>query len=593
MQVQLFTTAGETPADLHAAALALFEEMHALPVHQTEERAQFYRERIEGNAQFLRLRESFDTWCALWFWPVDKLEHFPLPEQLAAPGDEARAIVSRLRERHHFFHWELEFPDVFTVAGSGFDAMLGNPPWELQKPNSKEFFSNHDPLYRTYSKDEARGVQRSLFQSDAEIERNWIDYSARFKAMGNWCAHTAFPWGDPSENEKKKFTFPGGSRQGAELHAQWRIRRATRRGFADAEHPFRHQGTADLNSYKLFLEQMHALLRRGGRLGVIVPSNVYTDKGSTKLRTLFLDHCRWEWLLGFENRERLFDIDARFKFCPLVIAKGGQTASIRTAFMRRQLADWENAERNALSYTRAQVERFSPATKTILEVRRPRDIELLQGMYDRGAALGNLGLDYGREFHMSDDSALFPPRPDWEARGYIADEYGHWLQGNWQPWTGTTGHHAILNRPPGFVLSRDNLRAIRVEEIEDVALPLYEGRMIDHFDYSAAGWVRGQGRGAKWREIPWQHKQLEPHFLMGIRDSRRKLSALGPKVGQMRVTSATNSRTLIVAFVDSMPCGDKVVTIREHNLPRLFSMVGILNSLGFDWQARFFTDHSG
>ncbi len=585
-QIQLFTAPGETPADLHAAALALFEEMHALPVHLTEERALFYRERIEANLRFQQLRAAFDTWCALWFWPVGQIGHFPLPEQLATPGETARDIVRRLRERHHFFHWELEFPDVFTVAGSGFDALLGNPSWELQKPNSKEFFSNHDPLYRTYGKDEAREVQRALFQADEEIERNWLDYSARFKTMGNWCAHTAFAWGDPSENEKKKLIFPGGSRRSAELHAQWRSRRATRRGFADVEHSFRHQGSADLNSYKLFLEQMHVLLRRGGRLGVIVPSNVYTDKGSTRLRTLFLNHCRWEWLFGFENRESIFDIHRSFKFCPLIIAKEGQTQTIRTAFMRRQLADWENGERNALNYTRAQVERFSPATKTILEVRRPRDLELLQGMYDRGNTLGSVGLDYGREFHMSDDSDFFPPRPDWEARGYIADEYGHWLKGNWQSWTGTIGHHSILHRPAGLVLSRDNLRAIRIGEIEDMALPLYEGRMIDHFDFSAAGWVRGRGRGAKWREIPWEHKQLEPQFLMGIQDSRRKSSALSPKLGQMRVTSATNSRTLIVAFVDSMPCGDKVVTIREQNLPRLFSMVGMLNSLAFDWQAR-------
>ena len=56
-----------------------------------------------------------------------------------------------------FFHWELEFPDVFREAGSGFDAILGNPPWDIAKPVSKEFFSNLDPLYRSYGKQERTG----------------------------------------------------------------------------------------------------------------------------------------------------------------------------------------------------------------------------------------------------------------------------------------------------------------------------------------------------------------------------------------------------------------------------------------------------
>jgi hypothetical protein len=30
-----------------------------------------------------------------------------------------------------FFHWEMEFPDVFTPERSGFDSMVGNPPWDV------------------------------------------------------------------------------------------------------------------------------------------------------------------------------------------------------------------------------------------------------------------------------------------------------------------------------------------------------------------------------------------------------------------------------------------------------------------------------
>ena len=56
--------------------------------------------------------------------------------------------------------------------------MLGNPPWDIAKPNSKEFFSNIDPLYRSYGKQEAlRYGARFLIGQSAEL----ILHNARFE----------------------------------------------------------------------------------------------------------------------------------------------------------------------------------------------------------------------------------------------------------------------------------------------------------------------------------------------------------------------------------------------------------------------------
>ena len=118
---------------------------------------------------------------------------------------------------------------------------------------------------------------------------------------------------------------------------------------------FHHQGGGDINRYKMFLEQAHAILGEDGRMGFIVPSGIYSDHGTGELRKLFLEKCRWQWLFGFENREGIFDIHRSFKFNPLIIQKGGQTDVIRTAFMRRDLNDWEHAERFATDYPRERV----------------------------------------------------------------------------------------------------------------------------------------------------------------------------------------------------------------------------------------------
>ena len=87
------------------------------------------------------------------------------------------AVAREVAARHRFFHWELEFPDVFREEGAGFDAVLGNPPWETLQPNSKEYFSNVDPLYRAYGKQEALKKQKEYF-ADPETERQWLDYAA-------------------------------------------------------------------------------------------------------------------------------------------------------------------------------------------------------------------------------------------------------------------------------------------------------------------------------------------------------------------------------------------------------------------------------
>ena len=326
--------------------------------------------------------------------------------------------------------------------------------------------------------------------------------------------------------------------------------------------PLSHQGGGKPYTYKMFLEQSHALIREKGRVGLIVPSGVYSDHGGIDLRTLFLEKCKWEWLFGFENREKVFDIDSRFKFNPVIIEKGGKTAAIQTAFMRRKLSDWENGEAYVTEYPLEQVVQFSPKSKAILEIQSERDLEILKKIYSNSVLLGDDGPDgwgikYAQgDFNMTSDSKLFPPRPKWEEWGYQPDEYSRWVKGPWKPIEALYAELGITplkngdrrcaqppydtlpipraDIPEGIILSRDASQFIREEDIPEVtfteangrpltikegrgrdaeeheilgpaiALPLYEGRMIGQFDFSEKGWVSGKGRGAVWRDIEWE-----------------------------------------------------------------------------------------
>ena len=646
----------EESLTVHDDMLAVLADMHALPVQDAAERARMYRERLLGSPAWRSLKRAMDLWCACWFWQADEIERAPLPSTLGDPAAETRAVAERIAADMRFFHWELEFPDVFREAGSGFDAILGNPPWDIAKPVSKEFFSDIDPLYRSYGKQDALRKQNEYFAAVA-VERHWLDYSARFRAQSNFMGYVSSPFGDPEENDKgpDRFAVARGNKN-HELHDRWRRARARSTGFGDSAHPFRHQGSADLNLYKLFLETAHALLRPGGRLGFVIPSGLYSDNGTGALRRLFIERCRWEWLFGIENRDKVFPIDSRFKFNPVIVAKGGATEAIRTAFMRRNLDDWESAENFTTAYTREQIERFSPRSRAILEIQSVRDLEILEKIYANAVLLGDDGPDgwgirYATEFHMTNDSRLFPPRPQWEAKGYRPDEYSRWLLGDWRPieelweelgvdptrpepadieleewlFDATAGperreaearfvHGHLLKpgdvartdwrlrcaQPPydrlptpraripaGVILSREADAWIREDRIEDIAVPLYEGRMINFFDWSEKGWIRGSGRRAEWRPVSWGTKHLQPQYLMKKIDALNEIGNKGIKLGFLSIGSGTNARSFYCTVLPTFPCGNSVGTLSiEADVSSLLDLQRRLSSFYFDYVIR-------
>ena len=110
----------------------------------------------------------YDAWCAAFVWKKRQSDELPYPITQEILGRIKRTPhacppwmreeIIRLAREYQFFHWHMEFPDVFKpkprseiaedeVTGwtGGFDCVLGNPPWERIKLQEKEFFAARNP----------------------------------------------------------------------------------------------------------------------------------------------------------------------------------------------------------------------------------------------------------------------------------------------------------------------------------------------------------------------------------------------------------------------------------------------------------------
>jgi hypothetical protein len=188
---------------------------------------------------------------------------------------------------------------------------------------------------------------------------------------------------------------------------------------------------------------------------------------------------------------------------------------------------------------------------------------------------------------MTNDAKLFPPIAKWEEKGYRGDEYGHWLKGDWRAYEGSdtnlSGASDPTQRPAGTVLSQDRAFILKLDTLEDVALPLYQGVMVNHFDFAVKSYVSGAGNRAQWADQKPGRRIIRPQFLMGqdVYQSKSK----GAKLLFRDIARATDRRTFIGAVTPDWPAGNKtpLLVARQTNI---IALVAILDSLVFDYILR-------
>lgn len=399
-------------------------------------------ERLHAGTSWINLKTACDCYVAAFF--ASKTGGAPGPAELARPAmpltDHVWAaargqplygplvgIADHIAMQVSAFHWPIEFPHIF--ARGGFDAVIGNPPWERIKLQEQEFFAARSPGIATAQN---KGAREKLIKALAKAESGTAE--ARLLADFQFAKRTAEA---ASEFARNSGRYP-------------------------------LTGTGDVNTYALFAEHFARLARAEGRSGVIVQTGIATDYTYRNFFSYLVDQKQLVQALMFDNAWRLFP--AVHPDTPFGIFVFGNNSS-NPVFCAYALSVEHALEpERRFTLTADQIARINPNTRTAPVFRSRVDAELTAKLYgrvpvlieERSAELGGdanpWGITFQTLFHMSNDTGFFRTPPAMEAEGWTRDG-ADWV---WDA--------------DGAVQRR---------------VPLYEGKMIHHFDHRWATYSGG------------------------------------------------------------------------------------------------------
>jgi hypothetical protein len=487
-----------------------------------------------------------DAWCTAFVWKKTKEFSPPITEEVFRKIEKnpyslapwMRDEVKRLAEQYQFFHWHLAFPDVFSVPDNS----------EMPENEQTDWFGGFDVVLGNPPWERIKIQEKEWFASRRPDIANAANAVQRRKMIA------ALADEDPTLYNE----FMDDQRQATgESHL---IRNSNRYPLC---------GRGDVNTYSIFAENMRILLAPTGRVGCIVPSGIATDDTTKYFFGDLMKSQTLASLYSFENEESLFPaVHHTTKFCLLTIS--GQNSIQEVAdfvFFARQTADLQDENRH-FSLSATDVALLNPNTRTCPIFRSKHDMKLTKTFYMSISVLskeGSLeenpwGIKFSTMFHMTNDAHLFYTSERLRQDGWK-------LQGNFFCKNG------------------------------EKCLPLYEGKMIWHFDHRL-GTYEGQtqaqanlGKLPEFSQEQHNNPSLLPlprywvnqsHFPSIMNDGRTAFLAFRD------ITGPVHARTTVFSIIPVVPCNNKlpVIVLDPKRMRETAYLVACFSSFVLDYIAR-------
>jgi hypothetical protein len=444
-------------------------------------------------------------------------------------GDDAATLAANqlmakaraLAARETFFHWWTSFPTVFGKDGKGgFDAIIGNPPWDRIKLQEVEWFAERDMAIAAQPRAADRKKMIAALQS------------VKMKQTATNTPPIVDLWAQYTEATER-----------AEANA--RVLSNGKLGCGD----FPLLGGGDVNLYSLFVERAQSLVHKTGLVALITPSGIAADKGAAEFFRSISSTGRLGALFDFENRKVFFpDVHASFKFCAFVF--GGferRFAESKCAFYLHSIATLDDPS-NLLVLTAENFQSVNPNTGAAPIFRSRRDADITLALYERHPVLvkhGTVSASTGKQadakvwqvkytsmFHMTNDSDKFLKENELLELGFKPDVLNRW----------TT----------------------KTEQV----VPLYEGKMVQMFDHRAADVVVNEAnlkRAAQQEAIEASEKESPNRFPSAqywVKQSDVNNTWTGEWcIGYKSVTAPSNMRTMIGAIIPKCGVGNSMAML--------------------------------
>lgn len=284
-------------------------------------------------------------------------------------------------------HWSLQHFDAYydkegnqkTPERQGFDVIIGNPPWEILKPNIDEYFSilhniDDNTKFRKLTKEEKNNFIEKQ-QKDPLISAQYDFYKKSINLQREYFAKTKIYKHQSAQTNSPK-------------------------------------NVIDINLYKLFIEKYYSLLKKDGRAGIVLPASFLLDLGSKGLRHLLYNDNKIISLYDFDNRKGIFEeIHRQYRFITLVFQRGQHTTKFLSSFHIRDIEKITTLDDNAFEYDISLLAKTSPDTLALLEFRDQTDVNILKKLYNFPLLSEKVEpewkIRFQREFHMTGDAHLF------------------------------------------------------------------------------------------------------------------------------------------------------------------------------------------
>ena len=439
---------------------------------------------------------------------------------------EAQALA----KNEHFMNWQVSFPNVwsnweFAQLEGGFDAVVGNPPWDRMKLQQVEWFAER---------------RLDIAKAQRAAEREAI--IAQLK----------------KDNDPLATDFTQ-----AETRAQMAMQTARSNG----NYPMLSKG--DINLYSLFVERAMQLVKKDGFIGLLVPTGIASDKTASTFFKDVATQGKLKALYDFENKKVFFpDVDSRFKFCVFVASKLPSKQTTQCAFFLHNVDELED-ENRCFEMSAKDFALVNPNTGTAPIFRTRRDAKLTRRIYantpilvdrSQGKAIKTWPVKYSTMFHMTNDSGLFRTKTEleeqeeaWPIGGGRYDS----TQGEWLPLYEGKMVQAYDHRAASITVNLENQH--RPAQPQPTKIEQHQN---PNWIPNSQFWV-------------CKHKLVKHKFNWWI--------------SYKMITAPTNARSIIATFLPLSGVGNSMGILlldKKYNSTHACSILGCLNSIVFDFVIR-------